>query len=202
MKAWLRDNSEFVPVGLDATDSTSYALRRGLRKAGWEREDLDDRVLVIRPEDGDTSYADGLLSDDSNGDTRADEAVEEAEEITFGLERDLQKAVRTNVSQLEPGLEVVDGGRERRTDAGNIDITAKDAEGQIVVVELKAGTANPDAVAQILSYMTAVAEKDGAPVRGIIVAGEFHKRVVMAARAVPGLTLKRYAFQFRFEQVE
>src|SRR5437879_2456948 len=39
--------------------------------------------------------------------------VIEAEEITFGLERDLQAALRANIHQLDHGLEIVDGGKER-----------------------------------------------------------------------------------------
>jgi len=42
---------------------------------------------------------------------------------------------------LEPGLEIIDGGKEPITEAGKIDITARDASGKLVVVELKAGAA-------------------------------------------------------------
>ena len=35
-------------------------------------------------------------------------------------------------------------------------------------------------------------------IRGILVAGDFDKRAVMAARAVPNLSLKAYSFQFTF----
>ena len=35
-------------------------------------------------------------------------------------------------------------------------------------------------------------------VRGILVAGDFDPRAVMAARAVPDLTLRVYSFEFAF----
>jgi hypothetical protein len=54
------------------------------------------------------------------------------EEITFGLERDLQIALRRNIDQLEPGLKIVDGGTERTVEAGRIDITAEDEENKLV----------------------------------------------------------------------
>jgi RecB family endonuclease NucS len=111
-------------------------------------------------------------------DEREDEELIEAQEITFGLERDLQLALRANINQLEIGLKIIDGGNERVTEAGRIDITAEDAKGSTVVIELKAGTAKPDAVAQILAYMATVAEPSNHPVRGILVAGDFHKRVL------------------------
>jgi RecB family endonuclease NucS len=106
-----------------------------------------------------------------------------------------------NVEQLEVGLSLIDGGSERVTDAGRIDITARDQGGHSVVIELKAGQDQPEAVAQILAYMYAIAESDHKPVRGILVAGDFHKRVVLAARAVPNLELKKYSFQFSFKTV-
>ena len=55
-----------------------------------------------------------------------------------GLERDLQAALRWDVEQLEPGPTIIDEGVERSVSSGFIDITAKDADGMIVVIELKA----------------------------------------------------------------
>ncbi|HUV02996.1 MAG TPA: endonuclease NucS domain-containing protein [Desulfobacteria bacterium] len=130
------------------------------------------------------------------------EEVIEAVETTFGLERDLQIALRSNIEQLEQGLKIIDGGKERTTEAGRIDITAEDQQGAIVVVELKAGAANSDCVAQILSYIGALSEKEQKPVRGILVAGDFPRRVVFATRAVPDLQLKKYTFRFSFETVK
>jgi RecB family endonuclease NucS len=72
----------------------------------------------------------------------------------------------------------------------------------MVIIELKAGLATPEVIAQILAYMGAVAETDKVPVRGILVAGDFHKRIVWAARAIPNLELKKYSFQFTFEPLE
>jgi len=198
MKEWLRRNSQHVPGGLDASQSTSHQLRRGLVKKGWKLEELPDQVLLIKPdEDGDTSFAVELLG----GDSGEDEVMVGAE-ITFGLERDLQSALRANIEQLEPGLSIIDDGRERITDTGRIDITAIDTNDNVVVIELKAGTAPPVAVTQVLAYMGAVAEIDKKPVRGMLVAGGFHKQVVLAARAIPTLQLKKYSFQFSFESVE
>jgi hypothetical protein len=72
---------------------------------------------------------------------------------TFGLERDLQKVLRDNIDQLEPGLKVADGNKEKRVPSGYIDITAEDKDGATVVIELKAVEADRDAVGQLLAYM-------------------------------------------------
>src|SRR5688572_9494717 len=116
-KSWLKLNSQFVPTGMDATESTTYQLRRALKKIGWEIEELPDRVLVIKPDEKkDTSYADELLGEDTEISAETDEEVLiEAEEITFGLERDLQAALRANIEQLEPGLRIIDKGKDRKS---------------------------------------------------------------------------------------
>ena len=203
MKKWLRENPSFIPDGLDPTNDTSHTLRRALRNNGWMLEEKAEKVLLIRPTDnGHLSFADSILADyPENENEITEKEILQAEEITFGLERDLQAALRANISQLEEGLSVIDGGKEKTTEAGRIDITAKDKDGNIVIIELKAGKAAPDVVAQILSYMGAVAETDQKNVRGILVASDFHKRVVLASKAIPNLDLKKYSFQFSFSEM-
>jgi RecB family endonuclease NucS len=131
----------------------------------------------------------------------AEEEVMEAADITFGLERDLQLALRANIEQLEKGLKVGDGGKEQPVESGRIDITAEDRNGSTVVIELKAGTADREAVAQTLSYMGDLGQTKKS-VRGILIAGDFTPRARAAARAVPNLSLKTYAFKFSFASME
>ena len=117
----------------------------------------------------------------------------------IGLERDMQAALRSSIEQLEPGLEIIDDGAERSVSSGFIDITAKDADGRIVVIELKTGTARQRAVAQVLSYMGDIAEEEpGAAVRGILVAADFDTKARAAARVVPVLSLQSYRVNFKF----
>lgn len=203
MKQWLRENPSFVPEGLDPTGDTSHTLRRALRQNGWLLREKAHKVFLIKPSgEGDFSFAESIIGDMSDDEKEISEKeILEAEEITFGLERDLQAALRANINQLEKGLTIVDGGKERATEAGRVDITAADQRGNLVIVELKAGKANPDVIAQILSYMGSVAETEHKPVRGILVAGDFHKRVIFASRAIPNLDLRKYTFQFSFIEV-
>ena len=126
----------------------------------------------------------------------------EQPEAILSLERDLNAALRQNISQLEPGLKVVDNGKERSVASGRIDILAEDAKGQTVVIELKAVRAPRDAVAQVLAYMGDIlADQNGKPVRGFLIAPDFDPRAIAAARMVPSLELKRFSFQFTFEAV-
>ena len=115
----------------------------------------------------------------------------------IGLERDMQAALRIEINQLEAGLIITDDGAERSVDSGFIDITARDASGATVVIELKAGPAGQRAIAQILSYMGDVAtEEEGGVVRGILVASSFDAKAKAAARMVPSLRLRKYSVRF------
>ena len=200
MKDWVRKNPE-----LGITGGTSHQMRAALEKKGWILVSQPNRVLVIQPDEkGEIAYARNLLEESDEIEiTDSEEAVTEIEahEITFGLERDMQSALRQNIEQLESGLKIIDGGKERITEVGRIDITASDAKDNIIVIELKAGIASPSVIAQILAYMSAVADTDEKNVRGILVAKGFHKQVIFAAKSIPNLELKEYSFQFNFESV-
>lgn len=50
--------------------------------------------------------------------------------------------------------------------------------------------------------MAAITDAEDKAVRGMIVAGDFSDRVVLAAKAVPNLDLVRYSFQFSFEKIK
>ena len=116
----------------------------------------------------------------------------------IGLERDLQAALRDAIEQLEPGLDIIDGGTERSVASGFIDITAKATDGSVVVIELKAGTARRGAIGQILSHIGDVAAEESNQVRGILVAGDFDNKARAAARVVTSLSLRRYRVSFEF----
>ena len=124
----------------------------------------------------------------------------DAIDTAFGLERDLQMALRHNIDQLEPGLTITDGGREQTVNSGRIDITCTDEQGGTVVIELKAGTADRDAMGQILSYIGDLTDGN-TRVRGILVAHDFTDRAIAAARAATTVRLVRYGFRFTFDPV-
>ena len=139
----------------------------------------------------------------------ADNALEVAGELLrerregkqFEVERHLQEELRKEISQLEPGLVIVDGASERGVESGFIDILAKDQSGALVVIELKSGTAKREAIGQIIGYMgDLMAEEPDSIVRGILVAADFDKSCQSGVRAVPSLTLKRYRFAFTFAE--
>ncbi len=117
----------------------------------------------------------------------------------FGLERDLQAALRNGIGQLEDGLQVLDGGSERVCPSGRIDILAQDRQGTRIVIELKTGTADRGAVSQVLSYVGDLMNEDES-VRGIIVAEDFAPSAISAARA-GNVRLYKYSIKFSFERL-
>ncbi len=125
------------------------------------------------------------------------------EKQRLSLERDMQTALRRDIAQLEPGLRIIDDGAERFVTSGFIDILCNDAEGRVVVVELKAGKSDPRVIGQTLGYMGDLMEDDPAQtVRGIIVAHDFDQRTRSAVRATPQLRLYTYAVAFSFRPLE
>jgi Endonuclease NucS len=132
----------------------------------------------------------------------SNEAAATLRELTFDVESHLQKALRSEITQLEPGLKIVDNGREHSVSSGRIDILAEDSDATPVVIELKAGKADKGAIGQILAYMGDMrGDAKGRNVRGILVAGDFDNKAVAASKAVPAVALKKYTFRFSFKDV-
>lgn len=79
--------------------------------------------------------------------------IEETIEASLSLEKDLHSYLAARIEKIERGLNIVDDGVEFQTDAGRIDILAKDRNDHLVVIELKAGKAKDNALGQIIGYM-------------------------------------------------
>jgi len=127
---------------------------------------------------------------------------------SISLERDLERSLLADLEQLEPGLKLYEkegviGHKLDTGVVGRLDILAIDSKGGFVVIELKAGEASERVCGQILRYMGWVKRElaEGKPVRGIVVASDFHERVEYAAEAMPDVNLKRYEVYFRYSDV-
>lgn len=148
------------------------------------------------------SYGAGVPGVSSLSETDVEEIIENAASLKFGLERDMQNALRRSIHQLNPALHIIDDGKERRVASGFIDILAEDDQGSVVVIELKPGKAPESAVTQVLSYIGSLqAEEESRPVRGILIAREFTTHTRFAARAA-GIKLVEYGFSFSFAIVD
>ncbi|MDQ3584210.1 MAG: endonuclease NucS [Acidobacteriota bacterium] len=125
--------------------------------------------------------------------------VEESIEASVSLEKDLHSYLAASVSEIESGLSLVENGIEYQTEAGRIDLLARDGNNQLVVIELKAGKAKDNALGQLLGYIgcLSVSEQN---VRGILIASSFDSRVVFAARGLANVKLVKYQLSFNLQE--
>lgn len=107
-------------------------------------------------------------------------------------EKELKTLLRRQLDKVEPGLVAADNGREREVASGRIDITARDADGNFVVIELKAGPCPAGALEQVLVYLSDLEEETGTRCRAVIVASEFSLRQRSAAKRARELHLVTY----------
>ena len=130
--------------------------------------EADGLITVRRPETGETLLieVEQVIADDAHA--LEDTAVLERE----GRELELHALLERSPHLIEEGLEILE--RERATDVGPVDFLAKDAEGRIVLVEVKRVKAVVAAVEQVVRYREHI-EKDAAyaGARALVVAPEF-----------------------------
>ncbi len=110
-------------------------------------------------------------------------------------ESELKRLVRNQLERVEPGLIEADGGRERAVPTGRIDITARDVNGNFVVIELKAGPCPIGALEQVLGYSADIEAETGTPCRAVLVASQFSDRLRAAAKRANEVYLVTYQME-------
>ncbi len=90
-----------------------------------------------------------------------------------GSERDLNDALMQDLSMIEPGLVPINQQQHFRK--GICDIIARDAKGNLVVIELKRRQADFEGVTQLARYMKEVENLKGIKARGILLAPDIRK---------------------------
>jgi RecB family endonuclease NucS len=113
--------------------------------------------------------------------------MEEADDLRlFGSERELSDSLMQDLSFLEAGLKPLN--QEEVLRKGLVDILAQDAQGRLVVIELKRRQADFNAVQQLKRYMDQVQNLKGIKTRGLLVAPDIRKN----AREL----LEKYGLEF------
>ena len=115
---------------------------------------------------------------------------------TIILEKNLEKIVRENPEEVEPGL--VWEKEQLVTKAGRLDLLGRDTNGNYVVVELKRAQGTDQVVGQILRYMGCLTKDHGKDkVRGIIIVLRKDQALSYAAMAVPNLQVKEFTIHLK-----
>jgi len=157
--------------------------------------------------DFEAGIADGVAVPDEVGEEAAED--DDPGSRTFAFERDLQNYLVRNLGLLEPGLKLYedeDGeftGVEFPAGHRYIDILAVGSDDAYVVIETKVSRAYDRVVGQILRYVGWVKENlaGEAPVRGIIVASEISKDLILATSSVKDIRLVAYEISFKLKSV-
>lgn len=169
----------------------------------WQKSHYSWYKSQIKTGKMEVSGIEAVASDEKeNSEIESD--IEESIEASVSLERDLHNWLTTRLSEIEPGLILVDGGVEYQTEAGRIDILAKDQSGGLVAIEIKAGKAKDSALGQLLGYigcLSATTKKYENIRGGILIASSFDSRVVFAVKGLSHVKLVKYQLSFNFEEI-
>ncbi len=120
------------------------------------------------------------------------EMDEDADLRLFGSERELADELVQDLSFIEPGLKACNTEEVFRK--GVVDIMAEDAEGNMVVIEVKRRKADYKAVTQLQRYMKQVEKIKGKKTRGILLAPEIGKNSLELLENY-GLEFARFEFE-------
>lgn len=130
-------------------------------------------------------------------DLRTQGTVEEFKQSQF-LEKHLEDFLETRLHLIESGLKKI--GRQYKTAVGPIDLYARAANGDLVVIELKKDRAADKVFGQICRYIGCIKEDhagDDENVRGFIIGRSIDEKLRYATRAVPTDLVTLQAFELR-----
>ena len=137
------------------------------------KEELIEELMTALKEAAPIDLEEGLLSFDEDS---------------------VQQYVERNFKDVDPTL--VSVKREYKTRVGDADFLAVE-KGCKVIIEVKTGTAQDNAVGQLLGYMNAIRGETNEKVRGILLAEGFTERVKEAVKS-DAITLVAYKARLDF----
>jgi endonuclease len=157
--ASLTESGEYV-VMLKPDGSLQVHGARGVKPINWQPKtddlrvsrDEDDRVMLL----AERFNPNELVQITFNAPQMA-LSLELRDEKIFqlhGSEAQMHEALKRNLGSLEVGLRLLE--HELPVGVGDVDIYARDAEGNMVIVEVKRAKANQEAVHQLERYVRAV----------------------------------------------
>lgn len=213
LRVYIKDREEFQSIkklitkGLSFDDSEShwmtqdviYVTARVL--AGERSEQKTEPVVSTKENDEELSSSEEIIN------------TEENDTGFMPLEKHLEEYIMNNWDIVDFGEKLSiyredDGtpGQQYITDVGIIDILAKDAQNNFVVIELKRAESKYHVLGQVLNYMTWVQKNlalNNEKVRGMIVVGKADNTLKSAIEQVSDkVLLKEYRIKMTFTDVK
>lgn len=137
------------------------------------------------------------------------QTINEVSQGLFYMEKQLEDFIIHNWNNTELGKKfdlIIEEGellsQQYRTEIGPIDILAKDKKtGAHVVIELKRNQTSDDTIGQLTRYMGWVKEnKNDKNVKGVIIAGQYDKKLDYAKAMVPNIEVYIYQVDFKLKE--
>ena len=126
----------------------------------------------------------------------------------FYMEKQLEDFIIYNWDSTELGKKydlIIEEGvlvsQQYRTEIGPIDILARDKKTkEYVIIELKKNQTSDDTIGQIARYMGWIQENKGESVKGVIIAGEYDRRLDYALKMIPNVEVFLYKVNFKLNE--
>jgi len=126
----------------------------------------------------------------------------------FYMEKQLEDFIIHNWDKTDLGKKydlIIEEGellsQQYRTDIGQIDILARDkATKDYVVIELKKNQTSDDTVGQLARYMGWTKENKGGEVKGVIIAGEYDRKLDFALKVLTNVEVFLYQVDFKLNK--
>lgn len=126
----------------------------------------------------------------------------------FAYESDLRDFLARNLSIIEPGLQLYEDegitGVEFPVGGRFADILSVDAQGRLVVIELKVSRGYDRVIGQLLRYVSWISQhqaEEGQGVRGMIIAREISEDLRLACSSIPDVELFEYELAVTLRRV-
>ncbi len=164
---------------------------------------LYKRAFLIQVSSNKFKLAD---SEEKKSDVLEEESEDIGQEVedigySLSLERDLEDYLSRNLDVVESGLKLIER-QKKLPGVGRLDILARDREGNLVVIELKAGQADERAIGQLQAYIEYLREQGYGNIRGILIAASYTPKAIYAARAVKHIKLAEYRVEFKIRYIQ
>lgn len=134
--------------------------------------------------------------------------VSEISQGLFYMEKQLEDFIIHNWDKTDFGKKydlIIEEGellsQQYRTDIGPIDILVRDKiTKSYVVIELKRNQTSDDTVGQLARYMGWIKENKGGDVKGIIIAGEYDRKLDFALKVLTNVEVFLYQVDFKLNK--